>query len=1220
MSLDKSRIPKRGNSSRKFIPEKQRKTMTDPFVDWIKRSRSDKRGTVSGRMVETRSQKTSEERRELLEVEVNTDHTMNDNQEVNELEGRGRRLASESTPVEQGQDFATSTGTLDREEMSELSDISTEVAATRRSPTDNTMMASGTGKQTTSSSFSERMKNTFGNIFPFSMGGGAGNDGESQEEEDEEEQGDSGSQLSLNSSIQESEAHVGRETGTMDKFGVVTTISKEANTPGQSKDFAIRASSEPQPGENKTRGLGNALIDPETNKEEMLKQRVKARISTSTKLPGTDRVTPPLVTPLVDNGAALEEALNNIVDSLGEQNEQMSIRMSELERAVHIARERLREEINRNRQEVDRSEKRLKERTDEHMTRNLSRMTREAEQRELRLRADMEKLRIQQEQSLGTLDTKIDAMMERRTQAIMDRLDGLLSSKSGPKEGEPNATHATGRSDSGNRGHASPRRSHVGQAGSAHGDSDCRDAPHTEPSTRCEDTQTGHSRDATAMATAFEPLNRSLETFLTRLSETNERSEKSRRVFKKPRCYKDESDGCIDTWIEVMKLHFEEEDLSERQECSALTSNLEGTALNCVMAKKQYQRDTAEKIFEILLNRFGSGVQGHQAMMRFEKRRQREDETIDKFLDDLEMLRRRSQPDESNRRMNLAVASKFIDGVKNDELRTMLATHYTPLSTNAPTPEELRLKSKEYLLLKPPSRSGYYKNNYGNFNNGPANQGNNWYKPRDDMDKRRSCANCSSTDHHVSACPAYKQGMKAIGFSLENEDASELDHEDFMRGVIAKFGPRCFFCNLEGHFKSDCPQFWDAVADIKHPRHEEALSGVKASKARLLSEAEARRKDKPQELVAKKMQAVTEEAREPEPATAADDFKIDYRAAARDAINRVQQELVTKEIEQKVKLELENEKLQEQLNAFEATEVEEAKAPSSLSMKLNVISFQRFGMAPQGSKIQSIISVAGHQVIRCLSEPSEFTLMHLDTYADYLRQMEPRTESRAVRALLTTGGPRMKKLHGRYLEVYGPYQVMLNVDGISIYTRTYVTTDDDQIGQIYLGEEELKVRRIGHDAMMEQDAVHIGYEADVTAHLLDTNGTKIGVTGLLDTGAVVSVMPIKTWERMGFTREDLIPTNLRLAAANRGAIYVAGRTPIMVLHMGGRDIWMSFLVVENLDDTDQFILGRDFVRNFDVMIDLNNGLIRIRNPDRKYVKRPINRIITEENKVPVFFG
>ena len=81
-------------------------------------------------------------------------------------------------------------------------------------------------------------------------------------------------------------------------------------------------------------------------------------------------------------------------------------------------------------------------------------------------------------------------------------------------------------------------------------------------------------------------------------------------------------------------------------------------------------------------------------------------------------------------------------------------------------------------------------------------------------------------------------------------------------------------------------------------------------------------------------------------------------------------------------------------------------------MKLNVISGQTFGMVPQESKIQSIISVAGYQISRNLSEPSEFNMMHLETYADYLRQVEPRTEPRAVRALITTGGPRIKKLHG----------------------------------------------------------------------------------------------------------------------------------------------------------------------------------------------------------------
>ena len=157
MSLDKSMIPKLSESSRKFKPEKQRKTMTDPFMEKITRTRTDKGETFSGRMVETRSQKSTEEQKSMIEVEVHPDQPMHENQEIHGPERRGnRRLASESTPVEQGQDFATSTGTLDREEMSELSDISYEVVTTRRSPTDNTIMAGVTEKQATSASFSER--------------------------------------------------------------------------------------------------------------------------------------------------------------------------------------------------------------------------------------------------------------------------------------------------------------------------------------------------------------------------------------------------------------------------------------------------------------------------------------------------------------------------------------------------------------------------------------------------------------------------------------------------------------------------------------------------------------------------------------------------------------------------------------------------------------------------------------------------------------------------------------------------------------------------------------------------------------------------------------------------------------------------------------------------------------------------------------------------------
>ena len=87
---NKSRIPKRGNSSRKFIPEEQRKSMTDPFVERITRTRNGKRKMVSGRMVETRSQKSSEEQKASLEVEVHPDQAMQDNERRNAWAGRER--------------------------------------------------------------------------------------------------------------------------------------------------------------------------------------------------------------------------------------------------------------------------------------------------------------------------------------------------------------------------------------------------------------------------------------------------------------------------------------------------------------------------------------------------------------------------------------------------------------------------------------------------------------------------------------------------------------------------------------------------------------------------------------------------------------------------------------------------------------------------------------------------------------------------------------------------------------------------------------------------------------------------------------------------------------------------------------------------------------------------------------------------------------------------
>ena len=190
------------------------------------------------------------------------------------------------------------------------------------------------------------------------------------------------------------------------------------------------------------------------------------------------------------------------------------------------------------------------------------------------------------------------------------------------------------------------------------------------------------------------------------------------------------------------------------------------------------------------------------------------------------------------------------------------------------------------------------------------------------MDKRRSCANCSPMDHYVSACCTYKQNMKAIGYFLDEVDTTDEDHEEYVRGLIMKYGPRCFFCNLEGHFKSGCSQFRDAVADAKHLRHEEALSEVKASRARLINEAESRKNEVTQgTFTTKKVKTLSDDAiassLETESANAP---KVDYGLAARTALQNNWQELATKEVEQWVRSELENRAARETCHSRKSSE------------------------------------------------------------------------------------------------------------------------------------------------------------------------------------------------------------------------------------------------------------------------------------------------------------
>ena len=84
----------------------------------------------------------------------------------------------------------------------------------------------------------------------------------------------------------------------------------------------------------------------------------------------------------------------------------------------------------------------------------------------------------------------------------------------------------------------------------------------------------------------------------------------------------------------------------------------------------------------------------------------------------------------------------------------------------------MRHKSREYMLMKPKKYS--YSDNR-NTQGGSQPQRSSWYKPRDDTDKSRICANCGSAYHHVADCTTYKQGMKSLWYAPDEEDMSQME-------------------------------------------------------------------------------------------------------------------------------------------------------------------------------------------------------------------------------------------------------------------------------------------------------------------------------------------------------------------------------------------------------------------------------------------------------------
>ena len=263
----------------------------------------------------------------------------------------------------------------------------------------------------------------------------------------------------------------------------------------------------------------------------------------------------------------------------------------------------------------------------------------------------------------------------------------------------------------------------------------------------------------------------------------------------RPSVYRGSKEGSIDGWILVMRRYLQRTQAKATADDKAwgIIGHLEGEARNYITNKAESERDTPEKVFELLASRFGTGGNRMQVRQAFATRQQSDREDWMQCLDALEGLRSQGFPGESVTTKRYEILQRFIEGVRDPALRRELSIIYASESTvtEPPTVESLRFTTRQLQRTRPRSAP---------------------YDPRYAMRSR---------PHHFAPLPPNKmvlpQGVMppppASNAPLNNQAAAQP-------AVLLPLGA-CFNCGQTGHFAGDCPNRDQARKTMAAPAPED---------------------------------------------------------------------------------------------------------------------------------------------------------------------------------------------------------------------------------------------------------------------------------------------------------------------------------------------------------------------------------------------------------------
>ena len=184
--------------------------------------------------------------------------------------------------------------------------------------------------------------------------------------------------------------------------------------------------------------------------------------------------------------------------------------------------------------------------------------------------------------------------------------------------------------------------------------------------------------------------------------------------------------------------------------------------------------------------------------------------------------------------------------------------------------------------------------------------------------------------------------------------------------------------------------------------------------------------------------------------------------------------------------------------------------------------------------------------------------------------------------------PRPKEWYGpgdsETLTTYSPMPFCATMDGVDVMFEACVVVDVFPPG-ICLGAQELKCYNINHQE--PTDEARIDERASLVVSFVVPQAAPIPLRGLVDTGSGVSILTFSAFNCIAAqTGTVLKPYQIDLYAANGKTIKTFGLAEQIRFQLGGYQLETNFVVVDDVMGVEDFLLGLNFLRTYQVLVDL----------------------------------